>query len=911
MEGGVRTEVVLGDGQMSRVLSFHARWLVRSYTLHMEVKNMRVETGYESKDSLDSGVLQLDFSDKEEFVINTKDACEADLVGGKAFHISELARKGFAVPEGFCITTEAYDYFMHSNGISGEDEDVGDKIRGGLMPPFLLKIIRGAYHMYLHDKPCAVRSSSPAEDLKNASFAGQYRSFLNVTDEDALIDAVKECWASLWSRTAKEYRKKMGIGEEDVKMAVLVQEMLPATASGVLFTEDTVIIEAVWGLGDILVGGMVVPDHFEIDKEAFKVKERKISHKDVISQISSKGGVEKTEVPEHLRDRPVLKDADLRKLCALGKEVEDIFGCPQDIEWILYNSEFVLLQARPITVKQMPTIYSRANIAETMPGYVTYLSRTPENKPDFLVLGLLPFLECFGIKDIPENLRIQEYFYGHIYADMTTAYNIVQRIPISSEMLDQSLGNLVEEEGRESKLGLFDIAKIIPGAFRVIRLFLNLPAQAEEVIPHSEELIGDIRHRDLQTMSLSELGSLVWEMYDRNLQVLQVHECGLLAIISLFDFIHKILKRIGEEDAEKLLTMGLEGMSSRQIGVDMWKLAQSAMKSPSVTDIILSQRNDFSEELTQFQEGRDFLKNLDRFIEKFGDRCSQELELSAPRWEENPSFVLSMLRNYLNSEVPSPEIKIEEQKRIRQETTDFLFKKLSKSPVQKLLFRKLVERIQNLIVTRENLKTTWVRGISAMRVIYLEIAERFVKKGILQNRDDIFYLKMTEVSDIIAGTFEKEKLTALIEERRKERELYEHLDVPTVIVGSPPPIEELTHTIELEDKLEGMGVSHGAITGRARVIHDPTECSEFSEGDILVAPVTDPGWTPLFVTAGGLVMELGGTLSHGVIIAREYGIPAVVGVKNATKIIKTGQIITVDGNSGIVYIRGDFNESKS
>jgi phosphoenolpyruvate synthase/pyruvate phosphate dikinase len=220
-----------------------------------------------------------------------------------------------------------------------------------------------------------------------------------------------------------------------------------------------------------------------------------------------------------------------------------------------------------------------------------------------------------------------------------------------------------------------------------------------------------------------------------------------------------------------------------------------------------------------------------------------------------------------------------------------------------VILAKLLQKTEQYIVTRENLKTTWVRGVSALRVLYLAIADILVEKEILKERDDIFYVKMTEVSDIIAGNLKKGQIKKWIEERKKEKEVCQHLEVPEVVVGKPPPIEELQYTITQKEHLEGTGCSAGVATGTARVVLDPRECPEFEEGDILVAPITDPGWSPLFVTAGGLVMELGGTLSHGVIIAREYGIPAVVGVKNATRIVKSGQTITIDGNTGSVSIR--------
>lgn len=867
---------------------------------------MRVETGYEVEPPLkeDSEALWMGSPSQTELVVKMRDRSEMELVGGKALNISKLGREGFAVPEGFCITTKAYDYFMDYNSISEEDDDIERKIQDGVMPQRLVEVICTTYFTYLSGNPCAVRSSSPLEDLRSTSFAGQYKSLLNVRGENALLDAVKECWASLWSRSATEYRKKMGIKNEKIKMAVLVQEMLPAAVSGVLFTEGTMVIEGVWGLGDVLVGGKVIPDHFVVERDMFNVVERKISHKEVMSQIAPTG-VEVGDVPEHLRDMPVLEDIHLQELCSLGKEVEELFGCPQDIEWALCNGEIILLQARPITKNPSPTVWSRANMAETQPGYVSYLSRIPENRPDFFVLGVLPLLECFGIRDIPEDLKLTDYIYGHVYVNMTAVHNTLGRIPgLSPELLDQSMGHSDEEDTSEesgSKPGLSAILKLLPGALKVLRFFSNLPKEAQRVIPYSAELIEDIRHRNLHDMTFEELDNMVWDMYDRTAQVFQVHACTALANVSVFGVLQKVLEKIGEEGAENLLTMGLEGMSSSQLGVDMWKLADSARKSSRVSELILSKRENILEELEQFPEGIDFLKEMNKFMERFGDRCSQELELSVPRWEEAPSFVLSMVAGYLNARV-DPLKTLEEQKRIREETTDRILKNLSRNPL-KLIFEKILEKSQQFMVARENLKTSWVRCISAMRIVYLAIAEKMVEKGVLQNRDDIFFLKMTEVSDIIAGSLEKEQLEALMEERKREEEEFRHLDVPLTIVGTPPPLEELQYTVEPLERLEGTGCSYGVVTGKARVVLDPNECPELKEGEILIAPVTDPGWSPLFVTANGLVMEIGGTLSHGVIIAREYGIPAVVGVKNATKIIKTGQTVTVDGNNGVVYIR--------
>jgi pyruvate,water dikinase len=828
---------------------------------------------------------------EELFVIPVKERCENSLVGGKAFHISQLARKGVAVPEGFCITTRAYDYFAAYNNIVQPDSSTVQK---GIMPPELSEAIMAAYRTYIH-RSCAVRSSSPLEDLSRASFAGQYKSVLHV-EGDALLDAVKECWASLWSRSAVEYRKKMGMNHKKVTMAVLVQEMVAAEASGVLFVQDEMVVEAVWGLGDLLVGGRTVPDHWVVNRE---IEERNIAHKPVMSQMGDTG-VEVVDVPEHLQDAPVLDDSQVYALCTLGKKVKAFFGCPQDIEWTLSGSEFVLLQSRPITVEE-PVIWSRANAAETIPGYTTYLSRVPENKPDDIVLGLLPLLERFGIKENPETLRFKEYIYGYVYLNMTVVSRVLGKIPgLSPEILYQSLGHTTEKEAPAPTLGVSAVVSLLPGTVRVIHFFLNLPKKAHQVIPYSVKLIEDIRQKNVEELSLEELEELIWDMYERNSHVFQVHAVTALAVFALFGIVQKMVARAGEKGMEHMLTAGLDGMSSSQLGVQMWKLAACAQQWPDVADLIRSKKENALYELKSSEEGTAFVREFDAFIRKYGDRCSRELELSTPRWEENPQFVLSMVAHYLDSPVDPLET-MKAQKRMRVKAEQQIYKKMNF--FERLIFRILLKKTEQYIVTRENLKTTWMRGISALKTLYMAIAAHLVEKGILACTDDIFYLKMTEVSDIITGRLKKEEFTNWIPERREEKEECEHIQMPEVIIGNPPPIEELTYTGEPEDTLEGKGCSPGVITGRAAVLCDAAECGEFHQGDILVAPVTDPGWSPLFVTAGGLVMELGGTLSHGVIIAREYGIPAVVGVKHATQIIRTGDIITVDGNTGLVQVR--------
>lgn len=873
---------------------------------------MKIKTEYEMEDSFKEhrDILWLDSCDREEYVEVIRRELESSLVGGKASNLSKLAEEGIKIPQGFCITTKAFDYFLEFNNIFPGEIIDASRIRKSVMPPFLVEIICEAYDQFLHNGPVAVRSSSPFEDLKSASFAGQYQSFLNVNGVNSLLEAIKECWISLWSPHVIDYRKQMGIGNISLKMAVLVQEMIPASASGVMFTGKHTTIEAMWGLGDILVGGKITPDHYVIDRTSRHILRRRISEKQKMSKIDSVNGMKIVNVPPDLLSKSVLTDDQLQTICVQGTTIETIFGCPQDIEWALVHDTIVILQARPISTSRKQPIWSRANIAETQPGYVTYLSRIPDNRPDPIMMGLSPLLECFGLKEIPEDIHFTDYIYGHSYLNMTSVYELLENIPgLSHDVLNQSLGHTDHEESDQTTdLDLASMIKLLPGTLRILRFFLRLPDKAKEVISTSSALIQSIQGIPLQSMKLDALDKLAWDIYDSTMRVFQIHSVTALAAMSFFGFLQKITNKIAEEGTENVLTIGLEGMSSSQLGIELWNLARRVSQTPAVEEILTKQEYEFMEQhLQQIPEGRTFLNDLDEFLGKYGDRCSQELELSIPRWGENPQFILRMVVMYLNTDL-NPQTAFEKQKALRIETTAQILKSLSHNPVEKILFEKILSKTQEFIVLRENLKTAWVKGYAALRDIYLRIGSQLTEKGLLSKSEDIFYLKMEEVTDVIQGEIPLVSIQSLLQYRKREKKEYEHVQVPEVIHGNPPPLHDAPDDVNADMKLEGIGCSQGYVTGRARVIEDPTECQGVRKGEILVTHITDPGWSPLFVAAGGLIMELGGTLSHGVIIAREYGIPAVVGVKNATKVIQTGQLITLDGTHGTISI---IDESKS
>jgi pyruvate,water dikinase len=692
-------------------------------------------------------------------------------------------------------------------------------------------------------------------------------------------------------------------------MAVLIQKMIPSQSSGIAFTGEQIVVESVWGLGTALVGGTATPDRYILDRDGKTLLDEHIAPKSTACYLREQGGIIEKSVPEPLQNQPVL-DAETRNhLCDLCIRVEQLFECSQDIEWAIVDGNIIILQARPITVSPSPEIWSRANIGEMQPGYVTYLSRIPENRPDFYVQSLKPLLECFNISEEIPDLTFTKYIYGHIYANMTTTYETVGKIPgLSPDIIAQSIG-LSNGETSGLTPGPLEMIRMLPGALRVMKFMIDLPKKAHEVMPYSLELISQINTMNLEEHPLHELDTLVWEVYDRNAEVVPIHVCTFMAIMAFYNIVEKILHNIGEpKETTIALISGLEGMCTSQMGIEIWKLAQTASQSPLVTEIISSGEQDILQSLKDHAESTHFLEQVEKFMEDYGDRCSQELELSVPRWKETPGIVLTMVANTLHSNAPNPLTQIEIQKTHRLETQDHILKQLSKNPAEKILFSKILEKIQHYLLVREQLKTTWVKGNTAMRMIYLTMARKLTEKGALSTPHDIFFLKMTEVSDVIAGTLPYDEIPLLIDQRRVEKEACENLDVPDEIIGEPPPLEELRRTIQGGTHFEGIGCSPGIVTGKARVIKDIHQACDIEKGEILVIPVTDPGWSPLFVAASGIIVELGGTLSHGVIIAREYGVPTIVGIKNATDIFHTGQLITIDGGKGLVSVEDEFHD---
>jgi len=873
---------------------------------------------------------------------------DISLVGGKGASLGRMTQAGLPVPPGFCLSTAAYDAFLEHTGLreeiarqlaAGQYEAIREAIESGPLPPQVQEALVAAYRR-LGNGPVAVRSSATAEDLPAASFAGQHHTALNVSGEEALVEAVKKCWASLWTERAVQYRERHGFAHDAVNMAVVVQQMTPAQAAGVLFTanptsgdRNQMAIEGSWGLGEAVVAGLVTPDYYLVDKETLAVLERKVAEKTIMIVPDPAGGTRQVEVPPEKRLQPVLDDDQVRELAALARQVEALHDAPQDIEWALSEGKFYLLQARPITTLEpslaeepvpsiassttapvrdklgYPIVWSSTNTREVVPGVICHLAR-----PLILTemnLGLRDFLNRLGVRTDPDE-GFLGFIYGRAYINMNYMLDTVGQLPgFSAEGVEETTGHAgrggLEDRPRPPLLTRLGTTLRALCAFpQVVK---NLKHEVVEFIKPFEKRVKEVRELDLTRLTTSEIRELLHEFQSYGRTIGMMHTSVSVVGGSLYDTISKLLAQWGGDGqvATRLL-MGLTGLTTAEIGQELWQLAQLARQDEAVAQALRSENpQEALEELRAAGQGREFFAAYDDFLRRYGDRGFSELDLLQPRWEEDPSFLLRVLRNHLEAEVDEDPATLdqrqrEERLRLTREIEEQIAKGLG-GKLKLRFFRGLLENCQTYVSWRENMKGYWVNVYGVYRRCYLELARRWVEQGVLTAQDDIFYLEPQEVDELLDDPTQAERFRKLIAARRREYNWHITLDPPEVIIGSWSPAESMAAAAAPEgDVLTGLGASPGQVTAPARYITDPVKEGHIEPGEVLVAFQTDPGWTPLFVTAGGVVTELGGVMSHGAIVAREYGIPAVVGVKGATAAIRTGQTITVDGDNGKVHL---------
>ena len=822
------------------------------------------------------------------------------LVGGKGFNLGKLTAAGFLVPPGFCVTTEAYRTSLETVNVQNSEV-----VQAAALPESLQSEILAAYNQLGADS-VAVRSSATAEDLPDASFAGQQDTFLNVSGTAELLEKIQACWASLWSDRAVAYRREHGIEDAQLAMAVVVQAMIDAEVSGVMFTRNPtggaeLVIESNWGLGESIVSGEITPDHFVISRETGNlIRETIVSKRKMIVRE----GVQ--AVPIGQREIPSLQRGQVAELGKIGMQVDSFYGAPQDVEWAYAKEQFYLLQARPITtltdaaeIEQLRrqeievlqtkadeggTVWSRYNLAEVLPAPFpmtwSIMQEFMSGRGGFGLtcreLGFLPSrrFDEEGVLDLicgrlyfNLSREVEFNFHGFLFEH---DFQQLKRDPHKA-IYPQPTPNIKRSNLLFWLKFPYYIAKAISAELKHSKICKNLDRiLSEKVFPAFEQYAQDQRQISLEELSDQEVIDKFHEWREKTLNKFakDALKATVFASFSYQQLETTLQKCFSDEEAKdlaRLLITGLEGDLTVDANLKMWEVAQG--------------------ELT-----------LEDFLEKYGHRSVGEFELAQPRWREDPSYIEQIITSFHTNPNANPMKHLQAQRTNREKAK----RRIARLPVGKAAaFRKRINKVlaltQRYMPFRETAKFYLMLGYELIRKALLELDRRY------QLDDGIFYLVPDELDRLIQG----EDLQSMIAERKTTRSRLLKIEVPDVIysdilnrVGEP-------QAIEAKDEIQGVGVSVGVATGEAYVLRDAADAQIAGKNYILVCPSTDPGWTPLFLHAAALVMEYGGMLSHGAIVAREYGIPAVVNVPAATQRLQSGQRLRVDGGRGIVSILDD------
>ncbi|WP_217493380.1 PEP/pyruvate-binding domain-containing protein [Haladaptatus sp. W1] len=797
----------------------------------------------------------------------------------------------------------------------------------------------------------AVRSSATAEDLPSASFAGQHETFLGVKTGDVL-DRIRDCMASLFTDRAVAYRARNGIAHADTEMAVVVQPMVDATAAGVLFSADPTTgnrhvssVDASFGLGESIVAGDVTPDHALVDTRTDEVLEYTVGTKTVAVELhkdstASEGtrkigteqtraaetsGTERVELPSDRQESRVLTDDQLRTLVRLGERAETLLGAPQDVEWALVDGQFVLLQSRPIT-----SLFPRPSPApddDSLHVYISmgHMQAMPEAMPPLVRDVWRTYtgsaLSAIGLDSSLSNPTVEAG--GRVFIDVTPFLRhpdlrsgMIERIAAVNEPISASLDAIVsrrpkEFESRGITIGALPryvatagrVARLVaPAVPRIVRNVLGVLAGRETPIDdRSWALVGELflgRVADAPTTKAR--ARAVFEDIDirRFLREVYPQISPLFLAFALGGWLTRTFPDQPED--VNAIGRGFERDVVTRINLGLGDLADIARDHPPAA---IALRDGASlADLESVEGGEAFREALAAFLDEFGHRGTGEIDLSRPRWQEDPSMLLAVVRANLADEGAG-----DHRKRVRRLANDaeVATARLEAradhgllGPLRRRYVRWLIHTYRDTIYFREFPKQEAARAFSAWRAALLDAGELLVAKNELDQSNDVWYLHKDELFDALDG----KRVDVDIAARRREHARNVDLDAPPVLTSEGEAVRgHAARETAPEGALVGTGVSSGVVEGMARVIRDP-KAATVEHGEILVAPSTDPGWTPLFLNAAGLVSEVGGAVSHGALVAREYGLPAVVSVHEATKRIRTGQHIRIDGSRGTVEL---------
>ncbi|WP_182443490.1 rifamycin-inactivating phosphotransferase [Streptacidiphilus sp. PB12-B1b] len=861
----------------------------------------------------------------EQYVLDLHevDGDQLALVGGKGAQLGGVARiEGVRVPEGFCVTTDAFLRTMAQEPSIGAQLDqlsrpapddqaaartlsarIRRTIEGVAVPDDIAAAIVRALAGLGEQAGYAVRSSATAEDLPTASFAGQQDTYLNVVGPAAVLRHVSRCWASLFTDRAVAYRRQHGIDHRAVRMAVVVQRMVVPDASGVLFTADPVTgdrtvatVDAAFGLGEAVVSGLVNPDVFRVRRG--EVVARTIGAKQRAVLPLPTGGTQLVAVDAQRQQQPALTDDQVVRLVRLGRRIEAQAGRPQDIEWCLVDDGFQVVQSRPITTLfPVPEAADQENHVYVSVGHGQMMTdpMKPLGLSMWRLTAMVPMHEAGGRLFVDVTRRL---------ASPASRAGLLDALGKGDPLVRDALETVLERDG--FVVPLPDPGPGGPPSGAVPAPIETDPAIVTGLIERSRASIAALE-RGLRSTSGPALFDFLAEAFEEHKRVLgdplnlQVIMAGMEATWWLND---RLQEWLGEKNVADTLTLSAPGNITSEMGLALLDVADVIRPHPQLVAFLQGVEDEgFLDGLAKLPGGSEARDAIEAYLDRYGMRCVGEIDITRPRWRERPSTLVPLiLDNVRNFGPGAAEQRFEQGRRRAQQKEQDVLARLRALPDGDRKAdetKRMIDRVRTFIGYREYPKYGIVCRYFLYKQALLAEAERLVQAGVLPRPEDVFHLTFQEFRDAVRSNRVDGRL---IRQRKEAFRSYHALTPPRVLTSDG---EALTGAYRRTDvptgALVGLPVSAGTVEGRARVVLDLAQ-ADLEAGDILVTTFTDPSWSPLFVGVAGLVTEVGGLMTHGAVIAREYGLPAVVGVEQATRLIRDGQRIRVHGTDGYVEL---------
>ena len=856
------------------------------------------------------------------------------LLGGKGANLGELFSAGFPVPRGFGIISTAYEDFLSANQFDSllrqliaeidfrdhqQVEEVTTKIRNLIsnapIPDEIASQIGDACNAMKEDLPVAVRSSSVVPGLGTSSFPGQMDTFYDVVGLPEILSKVKMCWASLWTARAAGDRWNKGIDHFNVKISALIQEMVPAEFSGVAFTINPVtrkeefVIEAIPGLGEALVSGRVSPDLFLLTKEP----------------VSFTGQPEHSKIPNDL----------ILKVAEMSGQIEKHYGKPQDIEWAYACEKLYVLQSRGIATQarenldysglekwnkeaesgEIEVIWTRAWSDEVLTRAITPLFYSVQ--ADLITVTYDFIYRCYGLTGLLP-LKLMRFHKNRGYFSTRYLMECLRYVPKSLRD-DEVLKFFTPDQGEEIKSLPFLAWKKLASEIRLFFFHRKYTftrcykTYYEDWRPELLQKVGELDALDLNSASLEQLEGYFLGM-DRLIKD-HCHPVGFGVMVhtaGVITFLAKFLKKWHDDrPAIGNLLSGIPGNLTVETNVETWRLSRQIKESPALSEIFTRYPSaEIISRLNGTEDGKRFVDHMEQFRQKYAFRGAEDREISFPRWGDAPNLLIDILKIFIQAGDEAEPESTEKKNRVKRErTTQEILQALSRQRWRRfktVTFRFLLKYAQIYSLFRENQRYDIDRVFYGERKAFQAMSERLVQMGVITETDDIWFLAKEEVFDALYERVSGDEVGKMIVPRKAEYRRYLRTPPPMFLQGDrefEPDLEEKEETDPVDAQvLKGVAASSGRVTGVARVVHNMSELNRVKPGDILVTNSTDPGWTPVFLLIRGLVLETGGILAHGTVLSREYGLPAVTSVRNATSLIKDGELIAIDGSRGTISI---------